>query len=164
MNAIDFGFRIRFDFERPRVERPGVGDTIPDDAAGAVLETPQAPVRDGFRSPATANAVRRFADRLLSEVDPERRDEAESLIANLVDRIREAAGGEEGPYGRSVEHEVKRMLNDPALKKALRRAAPEATEAPYQPEPEQPPVRPEPVDSADPVVAADSGPPVDLLA
>ncbi len=97
----------------------------------------------GLRSPATVNAFGRFADRVLSKLDGETRAAVEDSIVEAAAQVAAFDDGDV-PYGHSVEHAVKRLLNDPAIKKALKAAARAETPEPVA-------VQPTPVDDPQPV-------------
>jgi hypothetical protein len=133
-------------------ENPAADSDTVTQEPGAVPAEP-ATTGGGFRSPATVNAFDRFTRVLVGNLEGEKRDQVEEAIAELRQKAEDVSAGDSRPYGHSIEHEIKKLLNDPAIKKAIRAAYEEMAEEPSAlvPNPADPPetVIDQPVDSID---------------
>jgi hypothetical protein len=65
---------------------------------------------DDFRSPATARAFERLEARLLDTANPAAREELAGLLAELRAKAAEVSASDPRPYGRSIEHAIKKAL------------------------------------------------------
>ncbi len=109
-----FEFHAELQLPHPVAEEPTSAPTTTPDADAVPEVTLTLADRiavGGFRSPSTINMLQKLHSRVVDGLDEGARAEVEAVLGEMVDLAGDLAAADDRPFGRSIEHQLKQLLN-----------------------------------------------------